>query len=275
MPYSMMPRDHAGLGMRDVTAFSVPDIIRTSFAVYFSNLPTFLPLSLVVLLPSFAVVLFVGSSSLNDPLVMPALNEIQDPAVAYAALGRIYLVLTREFFVNWLCAFWLQAALAFGVVRHLRGGHADFAEQIAQAVRRMVPATAVAAIVAVATGIGLYLLVVPGVILAMVLWVAVPAVIVERRGLHSLARSAELTRGFRGQIFGLALVLTLLHLVAGTTVVLVSIEITTNPLLVWSMGQAVGVVFVGIWATAASVSYHDLRVLREGVDTRSVSRVDD
>ena len=48
--------------MRDVTVFSVGDILRTSFAVYFNNLPSFLPLSLVAFAPAFAVVLFFHSS---------------------------------------------------------------------------------------------------------------------------------------------------------------------------------------------------------------------
>ena len=106
----------------------------------------------------------------------------------------------------------------------------------------------------------------------MILWVAAPAVMVERSGLRALARSAELTRGFKGQIFGLALVLGLFQLVAGSVASLVSNSITTNPLLIWTMAQAVWVVLTGIWATAVAVTYHDLRVLREGVDTGAVSR---
>ena len=261
--------------MRDVTAFSVADTIRTSFAVYFSNLPAFLPLSLLVLMPSFAVVLVPDSSTLNDPPVIPRPDEMQDPAAVFAVLGPIYSVLIREFLVDWLCVFWLQAALAFGVVRHLRGGHAGFVESFVQFVRGIVPISVVTAIVGVATGIGLFLFVVPGVVLAMILWVAVPAVVVERKGLRALDRSAELTRGYKGQIFGLALILTLFQLVAVSLAASVAIAITTDSLLVWSMTRAVGVVFAGIWATAVSVTYHDLRILRDGVDTSTVSRAFD
>ena len=261
--------------MRDVTAFSVGDIIRTSFSVYFSNLPAFLALSLVVLLPAFAVVLLPDSSSLNSPPTIPDPNDMANPLAVFDVLGPLYLVLMRESFVQWLCAFWLEAALAFGVVRQLRGGHAGVQELFVQFARRVVPATVVAVIVAVATVIGIALFIVPGVLLALILWVALPAVIVERRGLGALARSAELTRGFKGQIFGLALILGLFQLVAGSVVSMVSSSITTDPLLLWILSLAVWVVTAGIWATAVAVTYHDLRVLREGVDTRSVSRVFD
>lgn len=258
--------------MRDVTAFSVGDIIKTSFAVYFSNLPTFLPLSLIALLPAFAVVLLPESSSLNDPPVLPDPNEMQDPGAFFAVLVPFYLVLVRESFVNWLCAFWLQAAFAFGVVSYLRGGYSGFTESFVQFVRRIVPATVVALIVAVVTYLGLLFFIVPGIVLAMILWVAAPTVVVERSGIRALSRSAELTRGFKGQIFGLALILGLFEYVALIVADLVSTAITTNSLLAWSMSEAVWVVLSGIWATAVSVTYHDLRVLREGVDTGTVSR---
>ncbi|MCY4057919.1 MAG: hypothetical protein OXG44_07945 [Gammaproteobacteria bacterium] len=259
--------------MRDVTAFSVGDIIRTSFAVYFSNLPAFLPLSLIVFLPAYAVVLLPDSSSLNDPPIIPVPSETQDPGALFDEFVPFYVVLMRETFMGWLCVFWLEAALAFGVVRHLRGGHAGFMESFIQFVRRIVPASVVAVIVAVVTSVGFMLFIVPGVVLTMILWVAAPAVVVERGGLRALSRSAELTRGFKGQIFGLALILGVFQFVAAIIAGTVSTAITTNSLLAWTMAQAVGLVLSGIWATAVAVTYHDLRVLREGVDTRTVSRV--
>ena len=259
--------------MRDVTVFSVGDILRTSFAVYFSNLPAFLPLSVIVFLPAFAVVLVPDSSSLNNPPVIPDPNEMQDPGAMFDVLVPFYLVLTRESFMAWLCVFWLEAALAFGVVRHLRGGQAGFMESFVQFARRILPASVIAVIVAVVTGIGFVFFLVPGVVLALILWVAAPAVVVERGGLRALSRSAELTRGFKGQIFGLALILGLFELVAAIMAEMVSTAITSSSLLAWAMAQAVGLVLSGIWATAVAVTYHDLRVLREGVDTRTVSRV--
>ena len=258
--------------MRDVTVFSVGDIIKTSFAVYFSNLPAFLPLSLIVLSPAFAVVLLPDSSSLNDPPTMLDPNEPTDPSTVFSVLGPFYLILARETFVNWLCAFWLEAAFAFGVVRHLRGGYAGFTESFVQFVRRIVPASVIALIVAVVTGLGFMLFIVPGVLLAMILWVAAPTVVVERGGLRALSRSAELTRGFKGQIFGLALILGLFQWVVLSITSWVSSSITTNSLLVWTMAEVVWVLLTGIWATAA-VTYHDLRVLREGVTYRIGGRI--
>jgi len=255
--------------MRDVTEFSVGDIIRTSFAVYFNNLPSFLPLSLIAFTPSFAVVLFVDSSSLNNPLVLDP--TVQSPM--NAEFWEFIMVGTRESFVDLLCLIWLEAGLAFGVVRHLRGANPSFLETFVQSLRMLLPAVLVTVVVTIATGIGLLLLVVPGIVIALVLWVALPAAVVERSGLRALARSAQLTDGYKGQIFGLALILLILQMVAGSAVVMVASTVMTGAFVLFVVLQLCGVVLSGIWATAVSVTYHDLRVLREGVDTRAVSQV--
>lgn len=256
--------------MRDVTEFSVGDIIRTSFHVYFSNLPTFIPLSLIAFAPAFAAVLIPDSSSVNSPFVP---NTDADPETVISAMVAFLVVTGREGLVGLLCGVWLQAGLAFGVVRHLRGGDPGFVETLVQSVRMLLPATFVALVVGVAWTVGLFLLIVPGVIIALVLWVAVPAAVVERCGLRALGRSAELTNGFKGQIFGLALILILFQLVAAMIAAIMAVALAANAVVEFVIVQSVAVVLSGIWATATSVTYHDLRVLREGVDTRAISRV--
>ena len=255
--------------MRDVTAFSVGDVVRTTLAVYFNNLREFLPLSLIALAPSFLVVLLPESSSLNDPPIIPDFDA--DPVAASEAMFPFYLVAAREGLVRWLCEILLHGALAYGVVRHLRGGHAGLVESLAHLGGRLVPVAGVAVIVTVVTTIGFLLLFVPGVWLTMVLWVAMPVVVVERGGPRAIARSAELTRGFRIPILGLVLVLLAAQIVVGSVAGWIVSAIITDTLLTWWVMQFVVVVMSGIYATAVSVTYHDLRVLKGGADTRSVS----
>ena len=255
--------------MRNVTEFSVGDILRTSFSLYFGNLPTFLPLSLIVFLPSFAVVLLLDSSTVNSPVQFDP--RVDDPRTS--DLAGFFVVGMRESIVELICSVWLQAGLAFGVVRHLRGGEPGFVETFYQSVRMLLPAALVALIVAIATALGLFLLIVPGIIIALVLWVAVPAAVVERSGVRALGRSAELTNGYKGQIFGLALILFVFRLAVTSVVLALWGIVTTDPVLSYLVLGFCVVVTSGIWATATSVTYHDLRVLREGVDTQVVARV--
>ena len=257
--------------MRDVTAFSVGDVIKTTLAVYFNNLPAFLPLSLIVLAPSFLIVLLPDSSTFNNPPILP--DPGTDPVGASEAMAPFFIVVMRESLLGWLCWLLLHAALAYGVVRHLRGGYAGFSESLTQFTRRLVPMLGVMVIVAVVTGIGFLVFVVPGVWLLLVLLVALPVVVVERAGLRAITRSAELTRGFRGPIFGLVLILWVADFVVVSVADWIVSAVLTDGLLAWCVLQCVVVVMSGIFATAVSVTYHDLRVLKEGVDTRSVSTV--
>ena len=257
--------------MRDVKAFSVVDVIKTTLAVYFNNLPAFLPLSLVVLAPTFLIVLLPESSSFNDPPIPP--DPDADPVAAWEAMFPYYIVSLREGLVGMLCGLLLHAALAYGVVRHLRGAHAGFLALLVQFAGYAVTVLAVAVIVTVATSIGFLLLIVPGVWLTMVLWVALPALVVERSGLRAIARSAELTRGFRFPIFGLAVILVAAQLVVGSVADWIVSATLTDGLLTWCAMQFVVVLMSGIYATAVAVTYHDLRVLKEGADTRSVATI--
>ena len=255
--------------MRDVTEFSVGDILKLSFSEYFSNLPAFLPLSLIAFVPSLAVLLLFDTSSLNNPVV-------PDPAVLTpfsAEYWELMAVLYREYIVTLLSGIWLQAGLAFGVVRHLRGGSSGYLETFANSLRMMLAAVLVTLVVGIATGVGLLLLVVPGVIIALVWWVALPAAVVERSGFRALGRSSQLTRGYKGQIFGLALILTILQMVVSSIVYMLTRTVMTDPIVGFIALQLCGVVLAGVWATAVSVTYHDLRVLKEGVDARAVARV--
>lgn len=257
--------------MRDIKAFSVGDIIKTTLAVYFNNLSAFLPLSLIVLLPTFLIVLLPESSSYNNPPILPGPDA--DPVAAYEAMFPFYIVSVREGLVGLVCGFLLHAALAYGVVRHLRGAHVGFLASFVQFAGYAVAVLSVSVIVTVATTVGFLFFIVPGVWLIIVLWVALPALVVERGGLRAIARSAELTRGFRWPIFGLAVVLVAAQVVVGNVAGWLVDALLTNAFLTWCALQFVVVVMGGIYATAVAVTYHDLRVLKEGADTRSVTAV--
>ena len=255
--------------MRDVTEFSVGDILKTSVAVYFNSLPAFLPLSVIAFAPAVVVVFFVDSSTLHNPYVLDRTGQI----LLDEAYWAFMLAGMRESFVGLVCTIWLQAGVAFGVVRHLRGGNPGFLETFVQSLRMLLPAALVTVVVALATFIGLLLLVVPGVIVALVLWVVVPAAVVERSGLRALGRSAQLTSGYKGQIFGLGLILFVVEAATLSVVLMALSALMTNAVLVNVVVQSCSVVLAGIWATAVSVTYHDLRILKEGAETGSVSRV--
>ncbi|WP_438801690.1 hypothetical protein, partial [Enterobacter hormaechei] len=75
----------------------------------------------------------------------------------------------------------------------------------------ILPMIAIGLIAGIGVGIGLLLLIVPGVILWLVWAVVTPAYVQEKVGiLEAFGRSAELTKGARGGIFLTMLIVPLL-----------------------------------------------------------------
>src|SRR5262249_15269663 len=117
--------------------------------------------------------------------------------------------------VGIVCNTIATGAITYGVVQDLRDGSVSIGEAIAVAARRFLPMFGVALAVGILVFLGVILLLVPGIIVGCMYFVAAPVCIVERAGVGaSLSRSRFLTKGHRWQIFGVyALVLILAFIV--------------------------------------------------------------
>jgi hypothetical protein len=106
-------------------------------------------------------------------------------------------------------------------------------------------------------------------------FVAVAACVVERRGpFGALGRSQELTKGHRWRIFGMMLLLLIISYVIS---VLVGLMLSpAGSMIVTFLGNLAWSAILGAYfATAVAVSYHDLRVAKEGVDIEQIASVFD
>src|SRR5262249_32311986 len=106
-------------------------------------------------------------------------------------------------------------------------------------------------------------------------FVAVAACVVERRGpLAAMGRSKQLTKGHRWRIFGLLLLLFPVSILAS-----IMIELILTPLGGTILTFIVTVAWTAIWgayyAVSVAVSYHDLRVAKEGIDIEQIASVFD
>ena len=168
--------------------FSVGNALGTSFRVWFRNFVPFTLLSVIVHLPIiilwWSVIAGNFAGSPDD--------------------------LTRNFAIAFGSGFLLQGLListvVYGVVMELNGKRASFMDCVVVGLKRFLPAVLVTILFILAIGVGLIVLIVPGVIIACVLWVSIPASVIEKPGIGgAFSRSATLTSGYRGQVFGLAL----------------------------------------------------------------------
>ena len=165
-------------------------------------------------------------------------------------------------------------AIIYGVLQKLRNQDFSVGQSLEIGVRFMLPILAVSILVGLAMILGLILLIVPGLILICMYYVAVPVCVAERPGIvASLSRSAFLTKGYRWRVFGILVVVaianSLVQYLAGLILAGVGLyALVFGPLVLTSIVSAFGAVLNG-------VMYYQLRVAKEGVDIETIARVFD
>jgi hypothetical protein len=168
-----------------------------------------------------------------------------------------------------------QAIVLYGAFQDMRGRPVNLGESLGVAFGRLLPIIGVAICISIGVGLGLVLLIVPGLILMTMWFVATPVCVVEQKGpLASMGRSSELTKGHRWKIFGMVVLVLIVGGVASAIIQGV-LTLTGSTVLV-----IVGtLIWNGVWgafyAIFVVVTYHDLRVAKEGVDVHQIAAVFD
>jgi hypothetical protein len=169
----------------------------------------------------------------------------------------------------------LFGVVTFGTVQDLRGRQAGLGEWLRHGLQALLPVALLSIVYYVVVAVGTILLIVPGIIFMLMLWVVFPVVVMERPGvLASLRRSAFLTKGNRWRLLGLTLLMVLsMGAVLGVLMFIMSSAMSVAPL---SIGfSAVYAVFGIVWMISLSVTYYELRIAKEGVDIGRVAAVFD
>jgi hypothetical protein len=159
--------------------------------------------------------------------------------------------------------FWLQGALVIAI-DDVRDGRADLS--VGQTLERVTPRintlTIAGLLAGIAIGIGLVLLLVPGLFLLTIWLLIVPAIMLEGRSTgESFSRSRELVRGYGWSVFGV-IVLTLLVIVGANIVfgiIGAAFDSRWATLLLDIVSQSVTAPFV---ALAWTLTYYELRALK-------------
>ncbi len=167
------------------------------------------------------------------------------------------------------------AAITHATFQDLHGRPVRIWESAKRGLMRFLPLTGAFIVFSLGAGLGLVLLIVPGLLLLVRWYVFAPVCVVEWRGpLGSLKRSAALTEGYRWKLFA---ILVIINLAAGAAIGLASAALA-------SLLPPVPALFLlGLWQAPWSafndllsvVIYHDLRVAKEGADIESIASVFD
>ena len=257
------------------TAFSIGGCLKRALSTFFANFIPFNLLGLVVIVPGFLVI-FLAFGAVFASIFLAGQGNGGAPdfgALHFGTLGLVWvLALTLQYF--------LTAVIVYGALRYLQGNTAGFLACLMHGLRRIGPILVIAVISTVLISVGMILLIVPGIIIALMICLAIPVLMVESPGmLASLSRSRALTKGYRWHLLGLFLVAGIGSAVA-TFVVSLPFDlllpqdgaIAIVGVVVKSAIQLFTTVFL---AVVLAVAYHDLRVAKEGVSTAQIAAVFD
>lgn len=275
--------------------FSVGTVISTSLSVLFANIWSFLLIILGVGVP--AVVLIGGASMVMAASVARSGAGAGGANVGLQGFGGTQVLFVIFIAVLAMLAYLLiQAAVTYGTLQSLRGRKAGIGACISNALSALprvflaalifsvtmavvggVLVSAVSAIVpggAIAAGI-LAGLAIGAVFVAVVvlLWVFVPAIVVERAGpIACFERSMALTKGRRWGIFGILALVAVSNWVISLLGQLLG---QIAPVASGVIDIAAALFFMALSAVLAAVGYYYLRAEKEGVAIDEVVTVFD
>ncbi|MBB4659002.1 hypothetical protein [Parvularcula dongshanensis] len=234
-------------------AFDLGRVVRRTFTPIAHNPATFLGLSFVLVgLPGLVSLVLQRSLAQGGGFLAPALGTLVVSLISVATYGI------------------LQGGLVHAAIKDYRGGRASFGESLGTGLQHLWPVIAISILYGLAVSVGMLLLIVPGVFLAIIYMVAVPAEVTESTGISgAFRRSRALTKGSRWWL----LLTILLYAVVSWGISLVvylpigfgedmMAQITTAVLI----GQLVVSTLQGAIAASGSAAvYTELREQREGV----------
>jgi uncharacterized membrane protein len=243
--------------------FRLGAVIGRSFAVFFGNIVPFGILYLVVNAPSSIYAFTLAGQA----------NADNDPGVRTLTFVEVFLGLVAA------------AAVTYATVQELRGRRVGFGEFFGRGLAQGGAAIRVAILSGILLLLAFIALVIPGLVLYTMWWVAIPVAVIERPGaVESLRRSAELTKGNRWRVFALVvgfLAGVFLVAIGIAFVIVVVVELSAagdrtlfDQLMAVTMWVWTALFMAG-QAVLTAVSYYYLRVAKEGVGIDEIATVFD
>ena len=264
--------------------FRASRVLGRSFSVLFRNIAPAGLLALVIFSPPYVL-----GQLLDSPYFGTLFRDLDDDSwTLQGVLGTA---------LHALLVGCLEAVLAFGVYGSLQGRRPGAWELVRGGLTRLPPALAVVVVVVVLVNLPFLLpepsfevswvgwLLPPAVLVcvfaSIFLFVAIPAAALEGLGVRrSLARSCALVRGSVLRLIGLFLMMLITVVAPSVLLVFLLAHAGFAPaavpyhILVWPDLLLTAFLYA-FFAVVATVTYHDLRVAREGPDTSRLAAVFD
>jgi hypothetical protein len=272
--------------------FRVGEVLSRAWSIFAGNIIFFLAVPIVINGIYFALSFALGSfvTVFRIAPISPGLAPSSPWMIFVVSMAILVLMLSLHMVG--------LGVLLMGAFQRLRGEPLRVGVALQRALARLLPLVAVGILVTVAmfgvflaciavvwvlglmlgglAGVLMLGVFVPIFILGVMWSVVVPACLVEGLGpVASMARSADLTRGYRWKVAGIMLLLGLIALAALIILIILFAMTRFSPVPTLIFEVAGGAVWTAYLDCALIMIYHDLRVAKEGVDTSQIASVFD
>lgn len=244
--------------------FQIGRVVSRTFNVLASNAPVFLGAAALLTFP----ILLLSFLSGGYPT----------PGAAATALHGGMLTVAAVLIFSFVGGVLLQAVLMQATVTYLNREKPALGKCLATAFGLFFPLVGLTILFSLGLGLGIILLVIPGVMLLTAWVVVVPVRVSEDVTVaDAFGRSRALTKGHRWKIFALLLIYlvlaTLLELAMYPLVGATILHPTTAALspIAITLGWVVRVVAAAISATGTAVLYYELRTVKEGISPQDLA----
>jgi len=261
---------------------SVSGILDKAFTLYRRNFVRFITIVAVIQVPIALISLlwtaFLERGVSDVSSGAPYRNPGGAPYFDFAVMGTLFFSIVATLVANALC----QGALT----RSVSDAYLGKESTVEQTFRAVLPKLAVlvgaSLLAALVIGLGAMLLIVPGVIFALWLFVTTPSIVVENLGATAgMSRSKALTSGNLGKVFAVGFLVWLITVVVSLPIgfvigffsaLLVGSGSMAGAFLTHLAGLIGQILAMPIGAAAGVLLYYDLRIRKEGFDLQMLSQ---
>jgi hypothetical protein len=244
------PGEGMGGGMGSaLPARGLGDILSAAFEIYKNNAVKLLTIVAVIVVPlQFVQHLLTGV-------------VFEDISVLVILIGLIIAVISSSA---------LQAAIIRAAAQTTVGDPVDVSESYRFGFAHFGSVLVASILVGIVVGVGLILLIVPGVIFFTMLAVTIPVVVIERKGVtDAMSRSWALAKGNFWHVLG-TLVVT--FIITGIVSAIITAIGGSNWFLAWIFGSIAQIIAAPFSALVAVLLYLDLRTRSESLTADTLRR---
>jgi len=237
--------------------FRVGSVINRAATILWRHFLTFF----IVTLVAYSPILLEARAQTGEPTDLAEALSL----LAWSLVGLILLIVLSTFG---------QAAIVHAAFQDMRRRPVRLGESLNVGLRRLLALVGFAFLAGILILLAMIILIVPGLMLYVMWFVGLPACVVERLGPWTcMRRSQQLTKGHRWKLFGLALLLLIPAL--GSLLIGLGLAAVVGPIAALIGRWIWGAIVAAFAAVLVAVAYHDLRVLKEGVDIEQIAGVFD